>query len=72
MPLYEYRCPKCSHTFEKIVKISDPNPPCPNIQVVAVEEGWTEQRCDHETEKLISRTSFALKGGGWYSDGYGK
>lgn len=23
MPLYDYKCPKCNHKFEKLVKISD-------------------------------------------------
>ena len=30
------------------------------------------QKCSGRLEKLISRTSFALKGGGWYSEGYNK
>jgi len=29
-------------------------------------------RCETDAlERLVSRTSFALKGGGWYADGYG-
>lgn len=61
MPLYEYRCPKCGTEFERLLshtKRNDPQP-CPNDQ------------CDEkEAKKLISRTSFSLKGGGWASDGY--
>jgi putative FmdB family regulatory protein len=30
------------------------------------------RRCSGKLDKLISRTSFALKGGGWYSEGYNK
>ena len=32
MPLYEYRCPDCGETFEKIVRFSDADkmPVCPN------------------------------------------
>lgn len=58
MPLYEFKCQKCQQVFEKIQSSKDKNPNCPN--------------CQGETDKLISRSSFALKGGGWYSDGYGK
>jgi predicted nucleic acid-binding Zn ribbon protein len=29
-------------------------------------------KCSGKLEKLISRTSFALKGGGWYAEGYNK
>lgn len=31
----------------------------------------THDTCGQPVERLISRTSFQLKGGGWYSDGYG-
>ncbi|MCB9761580.1 MAG: zinc ribbon domain-containing protein [Alphaproteobacteria bacterium] len=59
MPIYEYRCPDCGHEFEQMRKISDPPltdcPSCGGAQV----------------RKLISRTSFTLKGSGWYSDHYG-
>jgi putative FmdB family regulatory protein len=58
MPIYEYRCPSCGAEFERKMKISDPNPPCPS--------------CDApEVRKLVSRSSFQLKGSGWYSDHYG-
>lgn len=31
MPLYEYRCPDCGETFEKIVRMgSDDAPRCPS------------------------------------------
>ena len=59
MPIYEYRCTSCGHTLEVIQKVSDkPLAKC------------TE--CSGKLEKLISRTAFQLKGGGWYSQGYGK
>ena len=57
MPIYEYRCTKCNKTFEKIQRITDePLTECPD--------------CYGALEKLISQTSFSLKGGGWYKDGY--
>lgn len=59
MPMYEYRCPDCAHEFEVIQKFSDdPISVCPKCTAANV-------------KKLISRTNFALKGGGWYSDHYG-
>lgn len=59
MPIYEYRCPDCAHDFELIQKFSDdPARTCP--------------KCGMENvKKLISQTSFVLKGSGWYNDHYG-
>lgn len=57
MPIYEYRCNKCSKEFELIQKITDePASKCPD--------------CGGKIERLVSATSFSLKGGGWYKDGY--
>ena len=56
-----YRCPKCSTEFERLLRVSerDDPQPCPN------------KGCDEKhTKKMISRTSFSLKGGGWADDGY--
>jgi putative FmdB family regulatory protein len=57
MPIYEYRCTTCGGVFERIQKFSDP----PLSACVT---------CDGKVEKLISRTAFQLKGGGWYASGY--
>lgn len=60
MPIYEHRCKKCKHQFEVMIPMSQLNmhQPCP--------------QCDsQQTVRLISRSSFALKGGGWAKDGYG-
>jgi len=58
MPIYEYHCSKCKKTFEIFQKITEKLlTKCPD--------------CDGKVKKLISQTSFALKGGGWYKDGYG-
>lgn len=60
MPIYEYRCQKCGHELEVMQKISDPAPdPCPKCGA------------PQSLERLVSRSSFQLKGGGWYSDLYG-
>jgi putative FmdB family regulatory protein len=58
MPTYEYLCEKCEHEFEREQRISDPPvKTCPKCR-------------SRRVKKLISRTSFVLKGGGWYSDLY--
>ena len=54
MPIYEYKCLKCSHQFELIQKFSDnPIEICPKCSKKSV-------------QKLVSAPSFRLKGGGWY------
>ncbi|HKJ64989.1 MAG TPA: zinc ribbon domain-containing protein [Desulfopila sp.] len=58
MPVYEYECKECDKIFEMQQRITDdPLQRCPN--------------CQGEVKKIISMTSFQLKGGGWYADGYG-
>lgn len=57
MPIYEYNCKSCKKHFEVLQKISDkPLATCPD--------------CGKPVKRLISQTSFTLKGGGWYKDGY--
>ena len=57
MPVYEYECQACDQIFEVQQKISDdPLKSCPE--------------CQGEVKKLMSMTSFQLKGNGWYADGY--
>ena len=58
MPIYEYRCTSCGRTVEALQKLSD----APLTECAS---------CGGKLEKLISRTAFQLKGGGWYSEGYG-
>jgi putative FmdB family regulatory protein len=56
MPVYEYRCPECGdHEVEQ--RITDrPLEAC--------------GRCGSPVRRLISQSSFALKGAGWAGDGY--
>ncbi len=57
MPLYEYQCKECGHRFEVRQKFSDqPVSAC--------------VRCGGAAQKAISVAGFALKGGGWYQQGY--
>jgi putative FmdB family regulatory protein len=59
MPIYEYACKGCGHEFEREQRISDaPIKKCPSCGAL-------------KARRQISRTSFVLKGGGWYSDLYG-
>ncbi len=58
MPLYEYKCTACHKHTEKIQKFSDPEITiCPH--------------CGGELKRVLSAPAFAMKGGGWYADGYG-
>lgn len=60
MPIYEYRCEQCDNTIDVLQKVSDP-PPATCAQCGA----------EHSLKRKVSRTSFVLKGGGWYADLYG-
>jgi putative FmdB family regulatory protein len=58
MPTYEYQCDACEHEFERDQRITeDPIKTCPSCKA-------------RKARRLISRTSFVLKGSGWYSDLY--
>lgn len=54
MPIYEYVCDSCGEHLEKLQKISDePLKECPACSKASL-------------KRIISRTSFQLKGSGWY------
>lgn len=58
MPIYEYRCEKCGD-FELTQRITDdPIGKCPT--------------CKRKVKRLISSTSFQLKGSGWYITDYAR
>lgn len=57
MPIYEYECEQCGSIEEAIQKFSDkPLRKC--------------QHCSGKLNKLISQSSFHLKGSGWYVTDY--
>ena len=59
MPAYEYECKDCGGHFEEIQKFSDdPLTKC--------------EECGGRLEKMISLSSFHLKGTGWYKTDYAK
>ena len=57
MPIYEYKCLNCGNEFEAMQKFSAAAiSQCPN--------------CGGPVKKLISHSSFHLKGTGWYLTDY--
>lgn len=59
MPIYEYECGDCQQLFEHWQKDYNPQDhiDCPI--------------CKGDAKKVMSNTSFILKGGGWYATEYG-
>lgn len=57
MPIYEYQCDQCGRVEEALQKISDkPLTKCAH--------------CSGKLHKLVSQSSFHLKGTGWYVTDY--
>ena len=56
MPIYEFKCKKCDKIKEVLVLGSDKEP--------------KKCECGGELEKLVSHSSFHLKGTGWYQTDY--
>jgi putative FmdB family regulatory protein len=58
MPIYEYHCKECG-VFEVTQRITEsPLAMCPT--------------CEGDVRRLISATSFVLKGSGWYATDYAR
>ncbi len=59
MPIYEYQCTQCGKIEEAFQKISDaPLTTC--------------KHCSGKLHKLISQSTFHLKGSGWYVTDYAR
>lgn len=57
MPLYEYKCAKCGHRFEKIESVGAPETKkCP--------------KCGGKAERLLAAPAIQFKGSGWYVTDY--
>lgn len=57
MPLYEYKCTKCGHRFEKIESVSAaPTKKCPE--------------CGGRAERQLAAPALQFKGSGWYVTDY--
>ena len=57
MPIYEYECKKCGRHMEALQRFSDP----PLVEC---------DSCHGKLRKLISQSTFHLKGSGWYVTDY--
>lgn len=59
MPIYEYKCEQCGDVFEEWTRHIDDETTqeCP--------------ACHGVGHRIVSNTSFVLKGGGWYVTDYG-
>ncbi len=57
MPIYEYQCESCGRQFEVMQRMTEP--------VLEMCE-----KCAGHVRRLISQTSFVLKGTGWYVTDY--
>ena len=61
MPIYAFRCAACGHEFDRLQKLSDPDPDtCP-----ACEAGG-------EVSRRLTAPSFRLAGSGWYETDFKK
>ena len=57
MPLYEYKCRKCGHRFEKIESFSaSTTKKCP--------------KCGGQAERMLTAPAIQFKGSGWYVTDY--
>ena len=60
MPIYEYECTQCGQRFDRLQKLSDPDPSaCPACGAPKV-------------HRLVSAPSFRLAGSGWYETDFKK
>lgn len=60
MPIYAFQCAECGHHFDRLQKLSDPDPEiCPNCGKPAV-------------KRQLTAPSFRLAGGGWYETDFKK
>lgn len=54
MPIYAFRCEACGHTFDRLQKLSDPDPRvCPECGAESV-------------KRQVTAPAFRLAGSGWY------
>ncbi|HVI25780.1 MAG TPA: zinc ribbon domain-containing protein [Xanthomonadaceae bacterium] len=60
MPIYAFACADCGHAFDRLQKLSDPDPEaCPACGKPAV-------------RRQLTAPSFRLAGGGWYETDFKK
>ncbi|MFD0725783.1 FmdB family zinc ribbon protein [Lysobacter brunescens] len=60
MPIYAFECEACGHAFDRLQKMSDPDPAeCPSCGALRV-------------KRQLTAPSFRLAGGGWYETDFKK
>src|SRR5512142_3264406 len=60
MPIYEFECPACSERFDRLQKLSDPDPDsCPNCGATGI-------------RRRLTAPAFRLAGSGWYETDFKK
>lgn len=60
MPIYAFRCAECGHEFDRLQKLSDPDPDtCPSCGA-------------HAVGRQVTAPSFRLSGSGWYETDFKK
>ncbi len=60
MPIYAFQCADCGHDFDRLQKMSDPDPEtCPSCGASAV-------------KRQLTAPSFRLSGSGWYETDFKK
>jgi len=60
MPIYAFQCAECGHSFDRLQKMSDPDPEtCPACGASAV-------------KRQLTAPSFRLAGSGWYETDFKK
>jgi putative FmdB family regulatory protein len=60
MPIYEFQCPACGERFDRLQKLSDPDPDsCPNCGATGV-------------RRQVTAPAFRLAGSGWYETDFKK
>ncbi len=59
MPMYSYHCTKCDEVYENMRSVAqrDVKLQCPV--------------CSDLCQRILDLSTFQLKGGGWFKDGYG-
>jgi len=60
MPIYEFECPACAERFDRLQKLTDPDPnSCPNCGATGV-------------RRRLTAPAFRLAGSGWYETDFKK
>jgi putative FmdB family regulatory protein len=60
MPIYAFECAACGHSFDRLQRLSDPDPTqCPSCN-------------EAQVRRQLTAPQFRLAGGGWYETDFKK